>query len=309
MSPSQFDQNPVVAMRSDSRRPHVAIVGGGIAGLALAIGLNRANVSYTLYEASPAFTTVGAGISIGPNALRAMDLLEPRLTEPYRGISSGNRVAGKEHVFFDLMLAEKGLGASRGFRGAAIESEHFIKSTAHRHDLMRIMEELLPADSLKLGKRAVGVSQDEGKAAKVTFEDGEVIEADVVIGCDGGKGITRKAVLGDAFPSEVDVSYAHRYVYRAVIPSGKAQEILGEYAGSGRIFMGRGHYVMFYELSDGRYNLVAGVQDDKPWTQAKWTYEVSREEMLADFEECDSRLLELFAVRIDFVSPKCIRRS
>jgi salicylate hydroxylase len=282
-------------MGNENKHLHVAIVGGGIAGLALALGLNRANISYTLYEASPKFTTVGAGISLGPNALRAMDLLDPRLTEPYSQISSGHRVQGKEHVFFEFMLAEKGFGASRGFHGATVESEHFIKSTAHRHDLMRIMENLLPPDTLKLGKRAASVTQDDD-GAKITFDDGEIAVADVVVGCDGGKGLTRKAVLGDKFPDEVEVAYANRYVYRTVIPSGKAQEILGEYAGSGRIFMGPGHYVMFYELSDGQYNLVAGVQDEQPWTQPKWTYEVSKEEMYEDFKGCDPRLDKLLDV-------------
>jgi len=48
----------------------IAICGGGIAGLSLAIGLLKNNVPFHLYEAAHAFAEVGAGVSFGPNSLR-----------------------------------------------------------------------------------------------------------------------------------------------------------------------------------------------------------------------------------------------
>jgi salicylate hydroxylase len=114
------------------------------------------------------------------------------------------------------------------------------------------------------------------------------------LGCDGGKGVTRRAVVEDG---DVDAIYVGRYVYRAVVPMEEAGRILGEYAGDGKMFVGEGRYFATYAMSGGaQLNFLAGRQDCKPWTHEQWTEEVSREEMLKDFEGCDSRLVKLLDV-------------
>lgn len=50
-----------MASKSSNKPFHVAIVGGGIGGLTLAIGLIRQGVSITVYEAAHAFAEIGAG--------------------------------------------------------------------------------------------------------------------------------------------------------------------------------------------------------------------------------------------------------
>jgi 2-polyprenyl-6-methoxyphenol hydroxylase-like FAD-dependent oxidoreductase len=52
-----------------------AIIGGGIGGLAAAVALRRTGWRVTVYERAPAFSEVGAGISLWPNALHALDRL------------------------------------------------------------------------------------------------------------------------------------------------------------------------------------------------------------------------------------------
>ncbi|GAA2306474.1 hypothetical protein GCM10010149_65340 [Nonomuraea roseoviolacea subsp. roseoviolacea] len=54
---------------------HALIVGGGIGGLATAIGLRRAGWRVTLLERAPAFQPLGSGITLAPNAVRALDAL------------------------------------------------------------------------------------------------------------------------------------------------------------------------------------------------------------------------------------------
>ncbi|KAK2603481.1 hypothetical protein QQS21_004341 [Conoideocrella luteorostrata] len=278
---------------------HILIIGGGIAGLALGIGLDRRNVSYTIYEASTELSFAGAGIALGPNTTRAMALLDPALREAYDSISTKNQSLGKEHHFADFLLAEPRFGASQGFHGAAVASEHFVRSGAHRKDLMGVMRSLLSTDDkIVFGKRAVQVRQ-VGDKVKVEFADGSCVEADAVVGCDGGKGVTRCAVLGGTYPDQVDVAYSGRYVYRAVIPPGKGQEVLGEYADDSKIFLGKGIYFAAYPLSGGGFNFLAGRQTDEPWGHPHWTCEVTKEDMLRDFEGCDARLLRL----LEWASP------
>ena len=62
---------------------HISIIGGGIAGLATAIGLARRGFRITVFEKAKDFEPVGAGLQLGPNAVRALislgawDAVEP----------------------------------------------------------------------------------------------------------------------------------------------------------------------------------------------------------------------------------------
>lgn len=54
----------------------VAVVGGGIGGLTLALGLLKYDhIDVQIYEAAPTFGEIGAGVSIGPNAQRALKII------------------------------------------------------------------------------------------------------------------------------------------------------------------------------------------------------------------------------------------
>jgi salicylate hydroxylase len=61
----------------------IAIVGGGLGGFALAIGLLRHGVKVHIYEASPAFSEIGAGVTLGANATTALHLIDPRLFQGF----------------------------------------------------------------------------------------------------------------------------------------------------------------------------------------------------------------------------------
>ncbi|WP_157420430.1 FAD-dependent oxidoreductase, partial [Actinomadura kijaniata] len=51
------------------------VIGGGIGGLAAALALHRGGHRVRVLERAPAFTEVGAGLALQPNALRALDAL------------------------------------------------------------------------------------------------------------------------------------------------------------------------------------------------------------------------------------------
>ena len=69
----------------------IAIVGGGIGGILLAIGLQKhAHIDYHLYEAAPSFGEVGLGVAIGPNAQYALELIDPRARAVLNKLASTN---------------------------------------------------------------------------------------------------------------------------------------------------------------------------------------------------------------------------
>lgn len=282
---------------SDKEYPlSIAIIGSGIGGLALAIGLLKQNVPFTIYESAAAFSAIGAGVGLGPNALRAMDMIDPRLRRMYDAISTGNSSPEKINDMFDAMMAEPGLGEKSGWHGAPVTSPHFTRTSAHRMGLLDIMKSLIPAEMVKFNKRAVEVEQ-KGNKVFVTFSDGETIEVDTVIGCDGIKGRTRKAVLGSRYPDEVHAKYSGVYVYRCLLPMEEAQKILGPLAGDAKMFMDHGRNLAMYPVEQLKtVNLVWFILDKGDWTNSENTEEVTREHMLSEVEGSDPRLIKFLDV-------------
>ena len=58
-----------------TNKEHVLIVGGGIAGLSLAIALRRLGLEADLVERSASWEPIGAGIAVQPNAMRVLNRL------------------------------------------------------------------------------------------------------------------------------------------------------------------------------------------------------------------------------------------
>ncbi|KAI4869211.1 hypothetical protein F4820DRAFT_407584 [Hypoxylon rubiginosum] len=85
----------------------IAILGASIGGLALAIGLAKRNVPVTVYEAAEQFSTVGAGIGLGPNSLSTMDLIDPIFQEQYEKVKTKNEKPEFEHSMFDALYAKR----------------------------------------------------------------------------------------------------------------------------------------------------------------------------------------------------------
>ena len=80
----------------------IAIIGGGLAGLTLSIGLTRAGIPHKIYESAKCFSEIGAGISMGPNAVTALTLVDPRLRECYNRCATYNESEDQRDIFFNF---------------------------------------------------------------------------------------------------------------------------------------------------------------------------------------------------------------
>jgi len=73
-----------------TRTPRIAIVGGGVGGLAAALALERHRAEIVICEQSPALNEIGAGLNLSPNALMAC----PRSRGPSHCPRVGVRFSG-----------------------------------------------------------------------------------------------------------------------------------------------------------------------------------------------------------------------
>ncbi|KAF2996712.1 hypothetical protein E8E13_005642 [Curvularia kusanoi] len=264
----------------------VAIIGGGIVGLALAIGLLQRNINFKIYERYHDFREVGAGIAFTLNAERALKALHPSLHTAYRNVAAQNDednfyyLDGYHHTednpdHEDTML--KLYLGERGFEGC------------RRPDLMNEMVKLIPEDYVELGKDLVSATEsDDNGRIQMVFKDGSTATADVVIGCDGIHSKMRKLLLGQGHPS-CTPSYSHKYAIRSLVPMDKARAALGVFKTSNRVMHcgPNAHALTFPVANNTLLNVVAFVTDPDEWTapEGKFVVPATKTECTKAFSE------------------------
>ena len=183
----------------------IAIVGAGIGGLAAAAALRRVGVEAELYEQAETFARIGAGIQQSPNAMKVHRGLgiEARLRDTaFAPATSLNRDAITGAVTNDHPL------------GRATEERYGAPYlTLHRGDLHAALADIVPADSVRRGKRLVRIAE-EGARVALAFADGSTATADVVIGADGVHSLVREHVGITDRPR-----FIGRVAYRTTFPA------------------------------------------------------------------------------------------
>ena len=171
------------------------VIGGGIGGLAAAVGLHRVGWTVTVLEKAPEFGDVGAGISLWPNALRCLDEL---------GVDLGARLAPqREGGFRD----RRGRRITR-FDAAEFERRHGRPLGAiHRRDLIAALRDAVPAESLRTGQEVTEVHEDG--LVRVGSEE---LRADLVVAADGIHSRVRHAL----FPDHPEPSYSGSTAFRGI---------------------------------------------------------------------------------------------
>lgn len=184
----------------------VIVVGGGIGGLAAAYGLAKIGKNVTVLEQAAQFGEVGAGLQVAPNGLRALDELGV-LEDVYK-----LAVFPRRHVFMDALDGKELSGVLFGDKFK--ESFGYPYIVIHRSDLHGVLLEKcqsLPNVKCLTNYRLKSIEEFEDYA-EVSFENGEVLRAKLVVGADGIHSVTRK-LFTDAAP--VPSKYA---AFRFTVP-------------------------------------------------------------------------------------------
>ena len=188
----------------------LAIVGGGIGGLASAVALTQAGHRVDVFEQAVAFRTVGTGITLSPNAVRVLDSLD-----------LGSEIRGRAHRPPNRVNREWDTGETTSVveLGATAEQKYGAPLLCmHRADLLSALMGAVGTQSVHLGKRLVGI--DAGADVKLIFADGEVLSADGLIGADGIHSSVRKLLLGEDEPR-----FRGIVAYRTVVPVSQLSKV------------------------------------------------------------------------------------
>jgi 2-polyprenyl-6-methoxyphenol hydroxylase-like FAD-dependent oxidoreductase len=152
------------------------IVGAGIGGLACAVALHKRGWTATVLEQADRLAPVGSGISLFPNALRALDVL---------GLGAPIRAAGQTDIGVGIR-SPSGRWLSRTDPGA-IAQRYGPTVLVHRADLIRLLRDALPAGAVVTGTRVAGgaITTIGGSQPAALTYAGSTVAADVLIAADG----------------------------------------------------------------------------------------------------------------------------
>lgn len=259
---------------NDAKTLNIAIIGGGITGVNLALGLeHRRNqnpnlttkLNYTIYERAPGFREIGAGIGFSPNAERAMGVLSPDVLSTFKRVANPN---GEDYFQWingnsDELLFKLYCGKD-GFQGC------------RRSDILEEWAKLIPPNRVHFSKTVDTVSEPPSQGPiKITFTDGSTAHADVVIGCDGIRSRIRQLILPPTLNGKPNPAsnphYSSKFCFRSLIPMEEAVASLGHYRSSTRfMYNGPGAHIITYPIGNNMVlNALAVISDPNPWTDLK----------------------------------------
>ena len=273
----------------------IAIVGGGLGGLALAVGLRRRNVPFHIYEAAPKFDEIGAGVAFASNTVRALKLINPDLEAGVERCATHSSSSDNPDVWLRYMY---GVNSRNGNRRKAgdhmfdIKAPGFGQLFVHRARFLDELVRLLPQSSASFRKSLKHIEEVDCGVG-LNFGDGTEVKADAVVGCDGIRSRVREILLGTdntkSYPT-----FADAYAYRGLAPMDLAKNVLGEHAVNGHLWMCYNKYCITYPVDGGRFlNMVAITSTGTGWEGSEWRMRTTHEEMMKDFADVGDTLRKL----------------
>ena len=298
-------------MASPAPKPFdVAIIGGGIAGIILAIALHRRGIRCSIYEQAAEPSDAGATISISRNAVHAMELVDRSVLGAFNIVATHNKSPTKRGVWFDFMDGMSAQPAHQLQPLFTMVDDHVGHSAVHRTRFLNELAKLLPRDTIRTDKRLRYILDETAGSGKMLmkFEGGSMAEVDAIIGCDGVNSRTREILVGQDHPA-AKPSYTNKYAYRGCVSMAQAIQALGEErATNASLWMGENRHIVTYPMDNGAsMNLLAFVTNDRgDWPSSMdLTSPTTKAEALDDFRNFGQnvkKILELTKISIDKVS-------
>jgi len=243
----------------------IAVLGAGVAGLALARALALRGAKVTVYERAPEITEVGAGLQITPNGARvltALGLDAGAVSMRSEGVRLMDGYTGREVLHLDVKTARP--------------DDDFL--LMHRADLIGLLEQ--GARDLAVDIRlshSVQAIHGDADGVSLVFAAGaesgkQEARHDVVLGADGGNSVLRPMLNGPAKPF-----FTGQTAWRATVPA------TGGEAPLAMVHMAAGRHVVSYPLRGGSLINIVAVEERPEWREEGWNHPGDPAEMLSHF--------------------------
>ena len=230
----------------------ILIAGGGIGGLAAALGLARHGRAVRLFEQAAGFEEIGAGLQMSPNGVRALKAIGA-----WEAVEPSCVIPSEIHVRDGL----SGALLQRIRLGKTFEERFGAPyRVCHRADLLAGLLTAARrnfAIELTTAKRATA-AEDTGDAARLAFADGSSARGAAVVAADGIRSALRAAVAGDIQPTSRAV-----ILYRGLMPLQRVPPEIE--ADCVTLWLCPGAHVVHYPVSNWRnFNVVVAVDGTLP---------------------------------------------
>jgi salicylate hydroxylase len=258
----------------------LAIVGGGLAGLAAANALKTFGIEAEVFEAAPALGEIGAAVNTSPQAVKAL-----------QGIGVGDQVAAVGHLSPGIYTRNMQTGEFLEFNDRNKAAAQYGASyyTFHRADLLDALASGLDHGAIHLGHRLAGI-EERGDRIILAFANGARVEAEFVIGADGVRSVIRQALYGSDNPT-----YTGQMVWRALLNgSDVPKEVLEPKGHTQWVGPGR-HFIAYYIRQKKLVNIVTQEDTDK-WVDEGWSTRGDADEMRLSFPNPEPRLEKLLSL-------------
>jgi salicylate hydroxylase len=259
-------------------RAGIAVVGGGIGGLAAAAFLRRAGLTVTVYEQAQALGEVGAGLIVAPNAARLLRRLPSAMRLEDAGVALETGWEFRRWADGTVLFSQQlGDACYRRY------GEHTW--TMHRADLLAVLGSALGGVTVETGRRCTGAAQD-ADGVTLTFATGDPVRADAVIAADGIHSALQDHVTTVSTPRAYGLC-----AWRSLVPAAAAPAFARRPVQT--LWLGHRHHLVHYPVRGGQLvNLVAfsPAADD---VVESWSAAGRPEDLAAEFAGWDPRLGEL----------------
>jgi len=225
--------------------PHIAIVGGGIGGVALAVACLHRGIPFTLYERDDNFNTrsQGYGLTLQQGS-KAMAGLGIHSLEA--GITSTRHVV---HTTNGKIIGEWGIrkwGRSASKEAPTRKNVHIARQSLRA----ALLAQLPPGSAIKWGHQLLDFQESKDGSLALKFQVKDKVKnstADLVVGADGIRSTVRKHLIGEA---TTPLQYLNCIVILGICPLEHLKDVESTLLDSATVFQtANGHeriYMMPY---------------------------------------------------------------
>ena len=258
----------------------IAIVGAGIGGLTLALALREHGVDVQLYEQTDELREVGAAVALSANATRF-----------YESMGLGAAFEAVCAEIPSLIYRDGRSGDVIGHhRGEPSYRKQFGGSYwgVHRADLQAVLSKAVGLDHIHLSHRLTDLTQHPDRVS-LTFANGKTVDADLVIGADGARSITRRWMLGYD-----DALYSGCSGFRGVV-SADRMDLLPDPEAI-QFWVGPQGHLLHYPIGDkGDQNFLLVERHPSPWPSRDWVMPSTEGEQLRLFKNWHPAVVQMIS--------------